>query len=75
MKSKVDRVINNINVKLDNLQEKLRQYDENSKHIIMEESERGEIDTSKRIRHGDSSPIKAEEDKTIEFEKLSQVSS
>jgi predicted site-specific integrase-resolvase len=67
---------------LDNLQEKLKMYDENSKHIIFEESERGEIDTSQRVRSReisdedllDSTP-KREEERTIIYEKLSSVSS
>ena len=54
----------------------MKRYDENSKYIILEESERGEIDTSQRIRnaHDDNTP-RREEDRTIIYEKLSTVSS
>lgn len=48
--NKVERTINNISINLDNLQEKLKLYDENNRQIIFEESERGEIDTSSRGR-------------------------
>lgn len=76
----MERTISNISIKLDNLQEKLKMYDENSKHIIFEESERGEIDTSQRIRIDVETPVddstpKREEDRTIIYEKLSSVSS
>jgi len=36
----VEKAINKINTKLDNLEERLRKYDESNRHIIIEESEK-----------------------------------
>jgi hypothetical protein len=83
----VEKAINSISVKLDNLQQRLQTYKESNRNIIIEESE-GALDTSNRMRisrfNNDSSQRSAmnikegeldENGKTIIFERLSSVSS
>lgn len=83
----VEKAINSISVKLDNLQQRLQNYKESNRNIIIEESE-GALDTSNRIRrsrfNNDSTQRSGinlkdgeidENGKTIIFERLSSVSS
>ena len=67
-------------MKLDGLQQKLHNYNETNKNMILEEED-GQLDTSNRIRINDAtgcaSHRKNDEDdnQSIIFEKLSRVSS